>query len=105
VPDERKSVPQVLGELKDLTVTYAKQETVDPLKGLGRFVGFGVGGSFVLGLGLCLLGLAVLRALQTETGDTFAGNWSFVPYLVTILVLGVLALLAVGAIKDKGGER
>lgn len=105
MPDERKSVPQVLGELKDLTVTYAKQETVDPLKGLGRFVGFGVGGSFVLGLGLCLLGLAVLRALQTETGDTFAGNWSFVPYLVTILVLGVLALLAVGAIKDKGGER
>jgi len=104
VPDERKSVPQVLGELKDLTVTYAKQETVDPLKGLGRFVGFGVGGSFVLGLGLCLLGLAVLRALQTETGDTFEGNWSFVPYLVTILVLGVLALLAVGAIKDKGGE-
>lgn len=105
MPDERKSVPQVLGELKDLTVTYAKQETVDPLKGLGRFVGFGVGGSFVLGLGLCLLGLAVLRALQTETGDTFEGNWSFVPYLVTILVLGVLALLAVGAIKDKGGER
>jgi hypothetical protein len=104
VPDpatDQKSVPQVLGELKDMTVSYARQETVDPLKSIGRFVGFGVGGSFVLGLGLCLLGLSVLRALQTETGDTFTGDWSWVPYLITTAVLLVFAYLAVRAIKEK----
>ncbi len=99
--DQDKSVPQVLGELKDLTVSYAKQETVDPLKGLARFVGFGVGGSFLLGIGLCLLGLAGLRALQTETGETFTGGWSWAPYLITTGVLGVFAFLAVLAIKEK----
>jgi hypothetical protein len=103
VPDtpQQKSVPEVLGELKDMTVAYAKQETVDPLRNIGRFVGFGVGGSFLLGLGLCLLGLAALRALQTETGDTFEGDWSWAPYLITTVVLAIFAFLAVRKIKEK----
>ena len=99
--EQEKSVPEVLGELKELTVTYAKQETVDPLKGLARFVGFGVGGSLLLGIGLCLLGLAGLRALQTETGETFTDGWSWAPYLITTAGLGVFAALAALAIKEK----
>ena len=99
--DTNKSVPQVLGELKEMTVTYAKQETVDPLRSIGRFVGFGVGGSILLGIGLCLLGLAALRALQTETDDTFEGNWSWAPYLITTVVLALFAFLAVRRIKEK----
>jgi hypothetical protein len=99
--DTDKSVPQVLGELKEMTVAYAKQETVDPLRSIGRFIGFGVGGSFLLGIGLCLLGLSALRALQTETGDTFEGNWSWAPYLITTVVLAVFAFLAVRRIKEK----
>lgn len=102
---EEKSVPTVLAELKDLTVTYAKQETVEPIKGLGRYVGFGIGGSVLLGFGLCLLGLAVLRGLQQETGDAFRGNLSFVPYLVATVVLGALAVLSVLQIKKDGGDR
>lgn len=101
MPEEQKSVPQVLAELKDLTVSYAKQETVDPLRGLGRFVAFGVGGSFVLGIGLCLLALAALRALQTETDGTFDGGWSWAPYLITTVVLVLLAALAARSIKEK----
>ena len=58
----------------ELTVAYAKQETVDPLKGLGRFLGYGVSGSLVFGFGALLLLLSLLRALQTETGTTFTGN-------------------------------
>ena len=99
-----KSVPQVLGELKDMTVAYAKQETVDPLKSIGRFVGFGVGGSFLLSIGLCLLALSALRALQTETGDTFEGNWSWAPYLITTVVLAIFAFLAVRRIKEKKSD-
>jgi len=105
VPED-KSVPQVLGELKELTVTYAKQETVEPIKGLGRFVGFGVGGSFLLGVGICLLALGLLRFLQTETDGTFDAGWSWAPYLITTVVLGVLAFLAVRAIdKDRRRAR
>jgi hypothetical protein len=97
--EESKSVPQVVSELKELTITYAKQETIEPLKGLGRFVAFGVGGSLVLAIGLSILSLAGLRALQTETGSWFEDNWSWAPYLIATAVLGLLAVLAIFAIN------
>jgi hypothetical protein len=101
---EDKSVPAVLSELKDLTIEYAKQETVEPLKGLGRFVGFGVGGALLLGLGACLWGIAVLRFLQTETGELFTGNLQVVPYLVTVAFLGIVAGVALQQVR-KGEKR
>jgi hypothetical protein len=102
---EAKSIPQVASELWELTTTYAKQETIDPLKGLGRFLGYGVGGAIALGIGVVLLLLAGLRALQTETGSTFTGNLSWAPYLIAVaagLVLIALALLRVTKRKGPG---
>jgi predicted cobalt transporter CbtA len=103
-----KGIPTLAVELKDLVVAYAKQETLEPIKGLGRFIAFGVAGSILLALGLVLLVLAVLRLLQTELADTFDGNWSFAPYLITlILCVVVLALSAkaIGAAKRRKGAR
>ena len=37
-----------------LTVDYLKQETVEPLKGLGRFLYMGIAGSFFLAFGILL---------------------------------------------------
>lgn len=77
----------------DLVVAYAKQETLGPLRGLGKFVAFGVAGSVALSIGGFLLLLALLRALQTETGSTFEGNLSWLPYLITAAAaLAVLGL-------------
>lgn len=101
---QEKSIPQVVTELKQLTIDYAKQETIDPIKGLGRFVAYGVGGSLVLAIGLGMLGLAGLRALQTETGSTFTGNWSWVPYLIATTVLGAIAALAIFQISKDGRD-
>ena len=66
-----KSIPTQIGELWRLVLAYFRQETVEPVRNLGRFVAFGVAGSLVLGLGVGLLILAVLRFFQTETGSTF----------------------------------
>jgi len=71
-----------------LTVDYVKQETIEPLRGLDRFLGFGIIGSFALAFGLLLILLGVLRLLQTETGTALTGDWSWVPYAV-VIVLGV----------------
>jgi hypothetical protein len=92
--DSEKSLPTLASELWDLVRAYAKQETVEPLKGLGRFVGFGLAGSFALGIGLVLLALGALRALQTETGTTFHGNWSWVPYVIVLVGCASLAGIA-----------
>jgi hypothetical protein len=95
-------LPQLVLELRDLVVTYVKQETVVPLRQLGRYAGFGIGGAVLLGLGVVLLGVGGLRALQTETGDTFAGDWSWVPY---VIVFVALALGAAVTWKTRQGWR
>jgi hypothetical protein len=86
-PASGAPLPQLVLELRDLVVTYVKQETVVPLRQLGRYAGFGIGGALLLGLGVVLLGVGALRALQTETGDTFTGDWSWVPYLIMVVAL------------------
>lgn len=105
MPDRRhddKSLPNMATELWDLVRAYAKQETIEPIKGLGRFVAFGVAGSLLLGVGVVLLVLAVLRALQTETATVFDGNWSFAPYLLTLVVCAAVIGAAVSALGRKG---
>ncbi len=74
-----------------LTVDYLKQETVEPLRGLGRFLYMGIAGSFFLAGGLLLILIGVLRLLQTETGTALTGDWSWVPY-AAVVVLGVLVI-------------
>jgi hypothetical protein len=97
--DSTKSVPEVASELWQLIVAYFKQEAIEPLKQLGRFIAIGVGGAFVLSLGLVMLTLAGLRALQTETGTTVTGNWSWAPYLITLAGCAIAAVLAARAIS------
>ncbi|NNN13223.1 MAG: hypothetical protein HKL81_05700 [Acidimicrobiaceae bacterium] len=87
------------GEVKDLVVAYLKQETLGPLKGLGRYLGFGIAGSVLVAVGLLMLMLGILRLLQSETGSTFTGNLSWLPYLITAVV--ATALLAVTALAIK----
>ncbi len=92
--DGARASSDVRREAFSLLVTYVKQETLEPLKGLGRFVLFGVAGSVAIAVGTVLLLVAALRILQTETG-TFHGNLSWVPYLiVTAIGLAVMGLAA-----------
>lgn len=100
---EAKSIPEVVSDLWALTTSYAKQETIDPLRGLGRFLAYGVGGAVLLGLGVVLLLLSGLRALQTETGSTFTGNLSWAPYLILVAVGTVLIALALLRVTKRKG--
>jgi hypothetical protein len=93
-----KSVPDTVQDLKDLLVAYAKQETIDPLRNLGRYLGFGLGGVALLTLGTFFLAMSALRALQTQTGDVFDGFWSWVPYVIVLVGLGALMALAISRI-------
>ncbi len=98
---ESKTMPEVATELWGLTKDYARQETVEPLKGVGRYLGYGAAGAILLGLGVILLMLAGLRALQTETGDALDGNLSWVPYLIVLVVASALVGWAVTRISKK----
>ena len=99
---------ELIAEVRTLVTDYAKQETLQPLKQLGKWVGFGLAGAVVISLGLFLLLLGGLRALQTETGGTFDGNWSFAPYLITFVAAAAFVGLAAWAISrtslDESGD-
>ncbi len=84
-----------------LTVDYVKQETIEPLRGLGRFLYMGIAGSFFLAFGILLILLGVLRLLQTETGSALTGDWSWVPY-AAVFVLG-LAVIGVAVWRITAG--
>lgn len=93
--DREGPLKEAGGDAFRVAIDYVKQETLEPIKGLGRFLAFGVAGSVLLAVGLVLLLVALLRALQTETGTTLTGNLSWVPYgcvaVVALVVMGVLA--------------
>jgi hypothetical protein len=106
----KKGPADHLDELKELVIGYARQETVDPLKSLGRYLGFGIAGSVLIGSGVCLSLLGLLRLLQSL--DVFAGGtpgaMSLSPYAVTLLVgaivVGVSAKVMMSAPpKRRGG--
>ena len=103
-----KSLPALASELWELVVAYLKQETLEPIKSLGRFVLYGVIGAVTLSLGLVLVALAGLRALQTGTADHLTGTLSWLPYfivLVAAIVLTVLFGRAVTAKKRKAERK
>ncbi len=106
MPERPKPIPQVLAELWELVVAYARQETLTPLRSLGRVVALGSAGSLLVGIGAVCWGIGVLRLLQAETGTTFDGTWSFVPYVAVtvLLVVGGGAVFALGT-RDRSGRR
>ena len=77
-----------------LTVDYLKQEALTPLKGLGRFLLWGLTGSLLIAVGVLLALLGILRLLQAETGTALTGDWSWVPYFAVALLGVAVAALA-----------
>jgi hypothetical protein len=78
-------------ELVDLVIAYAKQETLEPLKGLGKNAALGLGGAVLLGIGGLFCSVSALRAMQTETDWFERHNLSYLPYFLTVVLLVVLA--------------
>jgi hypothetical protein len=98
-----ESVPTEAKELVDLVVGYAKQETLVPLKRLGKSVAFGVVGAVLVGTGALFLALSALRALQSET-DTFEDNLSWAPYLIVAVLVVVAAGVSWAALGPGGKD-
>ena len=85
-------------ELYELVITYAKQQAIDPIRGAGRWLGFGVAGAILLSIGLVIGALGVLRLIQTTPLGT-SNSWSWTSYLITIVVCGVIGKVSMSRIK------
>jgi hypothetical protein len=85
------SMQRDLDEIKDLALKYIKEETIQPVKQMGRFVAWGAAGSLLVGFGFFFLLLGALRFLQ-EQFKVLDGTLSWIPYLVVV----VLAAIVIG---------
>lgn len=94
-----KQADASLGDVVDFVKEYAKQETVGPLKGAGRWLAFGAAAALAMGLGLMLMLLGMLRLVQTEVDRLARGSLSWAAYGVTLVI--TLALLAVTLLRVK----
>ncbi len=88
-----------LGDVIEFVQAYAKQETLGPLKGAGRWLGFGAAAALAMGIGLSLVMLGVLRLIQTEFDRLATGSLSWVAYLLTLIVTVILLLLTLQRVK------
>lgn len=87
------------GELFDLVVAYARQETVEPLRGAGRWVAVGLASMGFISVGMVLVSLGLLRAVQDVGGTAFVGAWSFVPYVFGVIFASVVVVVAISQVK------
>lgn len=87
-----------VGDVIDVVKDYARQETLGPLKGAGRWLALGTVGSLLLGLGSILVLVGTLRLLQTET-SMFDGAWSWVPYLIVLVLALALTVVTLSRVK------
>lgn len=89
-----------IGELVHLVVSYAKQETLEPIRGVGRWLMYGLVAILFLVLGVSMLALGTLRLLQFEI---FAGSttWSWIPYLIVMALCVLVVVLALSRINKE----
>jgi hypothetical protein len=81
---------------------YALQETLGPLRGAGRWIGYGIAGAIAIGCASGFLALALLRMIQTEWPHVFQGRWmALLPYLFGLLWAIVVIALAISRINTQ----
>ncbi len=102
LPEERQASSNPATQITttvELVKTYARQETVGHLKGIGRWVGYGLVGAVCMSIGIVLLVVGLLRLLQHVGDDVFYGFWSIVPYLIALVVCGLVVALALSRVQ------
>lgn len=91
-----------MAETIELVTAYVRQETLGPLRGAGRWIGFGLLGSLLIGVGTAFLALGSLRMVQTEWPEPFAGRWmSLLPHLIALLICVIVAGLALSRVNTR----
>jgi hypothetical protein len=100
----RNTIQRDLDEIKQLALRYIKEETIQPLKDLGRFIAWGALGSLLVGFGYLFLLFGALRFLQ-EQFKVLDGTLSWIPYLIVVVLAAIIVSLTVWRIVSGTAKR
>jgi Putative Actinobacterial Holin-X, holin superfamily III len=98
------TVQRDLDEIRQLALHYIKEETIQPLKDLGRFIVWGALGSLLVGFGYLFLLFGALRFLQ-EQFKVLDGTLSWIPYLTVVVLAALIVALTVWRIVSGTAKR
>jgi flagellar biosynthesis protein FliQ len=98
------SVQRDLDEIKTLALRYIKEETIQPIKEMGRFVLWGAVGSLLVGFGYFFLLFGALRFLQDQF-KVLDGTLSWIPYLIVVVLAAMVIGLTVWRIVSGTAKR
>jgi hypothetical protein len=98
---QRVSPTDQVTDLVDSVKTYARQETLGPLKGAARWVAVGTMAATSLGLAMVFLAMGVLRLSQDLGGTALDGSWSFLHYFFTLIIVSLLVWLSFSRISQR----
>lgn len=97
----KASTTDQMTDVLDSVKAYAKQETIEPLKGAGRWLAVGTLASLCLGLAMVFGSLGILRLSQDLGGTVLDGSWSFLHYFITCLITGILVAVTFSRISQR----
>jgi cytochrome c biogenesis protein CcdA len=98
-PPGRGSAGSSIGEVIDTIKAYAQQQTIGPLKNVGRWLAYGAAASFTLSIGLLIMLLGLLRLIQAEWERSATGALSWLAYVITLVVTVILLAIVLSRIK------
>jgi flagellar biosynthesis protein FliQ len=98
------SIQRDLEQVRDLFVRYLKEQTVQPLKELGRFVAYGVLGSIFVAFGV-VVGLVGLLRMFQALFPVLDGSLSWIPYLIVVALALLVAAVVVQRIFSGAPRR
>ncbi|MBW3666813.1 MAG: phage holin family protein [Actinobacteria bacterium] len=95
-----QEIPELTSELLDMSREYLRQETIEPLKNLGKHAGYGLGAAAVISIGGFLLawGLYYGLVMLYPVGDWFV----VLARLTTAVAAAIAAGILVWRIQDDG---
>ena len=95
-----KEIPQLATELLRMSREYLRQETIEPLKRLGKHAGMGFGGAMVLSAGSVFIMLGLYTGLKVWLPE---GEWWVVLARFTTAVAAAAAAgIVVWRLQDDG---
>ena len=101
IPTSRRDSAD-LGSVVELVKDYARQETLGPIQGAGKWLGMGAAGALMIGFGNVFLILGILRLVQNEYGKSFRSPWvAIVPYFIALIATVIVMTFAAWRISRK----
>ncbi len=93
-----KSEPKSAHEVLEMLFAYIRRETLKPIRGAGRWIGYGLVAALSLSIGIVLGAIGILRLVQS-TIFAESQTWSWVSYIIAVGICSAVLMFTISRIR------